>query len=145
LSGDIGTLTGVPVSGTISFQGASYDYTAVPGSSSAFLTLPFEMTTPGSDPNRTITLTGPFHGAASFLDPNFASGTSFIFPGQGTVTANLVLTGNPEVCCRYELQSLHFDFVNVPEPGSFALLGAALLAWRMGQRGRDRSGAEPAD
>src|ERR1043166_1302736 len=29
LSGDIGTLTGVPVSGRISFQGASYDYTEI--------------------------------------------------------------------------------------------------------------------
>lgn len=135
LGGDIGTQVGVPITGSITFQGESLDYTALPQSSDiAWLTLPFGgLNTPGSDPNRNITITGPFHAAAVFRNADFHSNDLLQFEGQGWVTLNLTLFGNPDVCCRYALQSIHFDFVDVPEPNTAALVAALLLVCAIGR------------
>lgn len=130
--GDIGTGTGVPISGNITFQGTSFDYAAAPQSSTvAWLTGFFNLSTPGPNfPPPQVTLTAPFHTSANFVDTNFHGDDVFDFDGQGTVTLNLVLAGNPEVGPFYALQMMHFDFVNVnvAEPSTGALIAALVAA-----------------
>jgi hypothetical protein len=62
----------------------------------------------------------------NFVDSNFHGRDVFSFPGQGFVTLDLTLAGNPEVGPFYALQSMHFDFINVPEPGTMALIGTVI-------------------
>lgn len=118
------------VSGTITIGGTSNDYTESPGfPGGADIRYAFNLTTPATNPPNTLMLTGPFTATADFADPNIESGTPFSFAGTGTVTINLNLLAFPpssSVPPAYELQSMHFAFASVPEPGTGVMSLAAI-------------------
>jgi hypothetical protein len=118
------------VSGTITIGSTSNDYLEAPGfPGGADIRYAFTLGTPATNPLNTLALTGPFTASADFADPNIESGTPFSFTGSGTVTINLSLLAFPppsSIPPAYELQSMHFAFTGVPEPGTGAMALAAL-------------------
>lgn len=112
------------VTGNITIGSASENYIALPGlATSAGIMFNFSLTTPASNPPSTLILSGPFSAQAFFGDPNFQSGNTFVFNGQGIATFNLVLD---QFLPQYDLVSASFVF-NVAEPGAGAVVAAALI------------------
>jgi hypothetical protein len=121
------------VSGTIIIGSTSNDYFEGPGfPGGADIGYVFNFSTPATNPPNSLTLTGPFTATADFADPNIESGNLFSFTGSGTVTINLNLLLFPpqfSIPPAYELQSMHFAFSSVPEPGTgvVVLTGISLV------------------
>src|SRR2546430_2054743 len=102
----------------------SCDFSGIPGSrASVDVEFMFDLTTPGTNPPSSVTLTGPFTARAFFENPACPVGSFFSFAGQGIVTADLTLGTS-----GYDLPRLHFDFTSVPEPATGAVVFVAILA-----------------
>jgi PEP-CTERM motif len=117
------------VSGTITIGNTSSDYDETPGLlGGADIRYDFNLSTPATNPPNSLILKGPFTATADFGDPDITSFNVFSFTGSGTVTINLNWAVYPPEFAPsgYELQSIHFAFASVPEPGTGILVLAAI-------------------
>jgi len=78
------------------------------------LTIP-QVDTPGP---ATITVTTPFTASGGIVARDFNGGEALVMEGQGTATIVLSLA----FPTAYRLQSAHYEFTAVPEPGTAALI-----------------------
>lgn len=121
-------------SGTVILGGNTFNYEALPGSqTTSALDFRYVLTLPGTPATSTITLMSPFIGNGGFVSPTFNGGQPLILSGQGTATLVLSLvTGIPNTPPAYRLQSAHYEFNAIPEPGTAALIligFAGLCLW----------------
>ena len=108
------------LSGTVIFGGNSFNYVALPGlGTDAGLDFIYVLTIPPAETPgpSTITLTAPFTAMAGFNARTFNGGQPLVMAGQGTATIVLSLA----FPTAYKLQSAHYQFDEVPEPGTAAL------------------------
>jgi len=109
------------ISGTVIFGGNIFNYVALPsfGANAGLgfdyvLTIP-QVDTPGP---ATITVTTPFTASGGIVARDFNGGEALVMEGQGTATIVLSLA----FPTAYRLQSAHYEFTAVPEPGTAALI-----------------------
>ena len=109
------------LNGTVIFGGNTFNYVALPGlSTGAGLDFMYVLTIPPVDAPgpSAITVMSPFTAIGGFSAPNFNGGQPLVMEGQGTATIVLSLA----FPTAYILQSAHYEFNPVPEPGTAALL-----------------------
>ena len=109
------------ISGTVIFGGNTFNYVALPGlGTTAGLGFDYVLTIPqvGTPGPATITLTAPFTASGGIIARDFNGGEPLMMEGQGTATIVLSLA----FPTAYKLQSAHYEFTAVPEPGTAVLI-----------------------
>ena len=120
------------ISGSVIFGGNTFNYVAMPSfGADAGVGFNYVLTIPQVDTPAppTIILTAPFTASAGMIAQNFNGGEPLIMEGQGTATIVLSLA----FPTAYRLQSAHYEFTAIPEPGTATLIlmgFAGVCSWR---------------
>ena len=124
------------LAGTLILDGITTNYQAFPGGriSAGIDFFPYFLpgfSTVGNP--ATVTLTTPFEALAFFDGGRGFNGDETLFMnggGTATIVLSIVSPGFPDGSpALYRLQSAHYEFVSVPEPGTAALILLGLIVW----------------